>query len=148
MSFQPIQNTDYLKDDIVIGNDTFKLSDSTKFLGVHIDSNFRWCKHINDLRKRLASIIFAINELKFVLNEKALKTLYYANFYSLLTYGVIFWGDSCDSKKIFVLQKRVLRTMLKLHYLEHCKDYFKMHEILTLPCQYILDCLTFVKKKP
>ena len=34
LSFQPIQNTDFLKDDVVIGDDIFKLSDSTKFLGV------------------------------------------------------------------------------------------------------------------
>ena len=51
-------------------------------------------------------------------------------------------------QQMFVLQKRALRTMLKLHYIEHCKDYFKLHEILPLPCLYILDCVTFVKKHP
>ena len=100
------------------------------------------------MRKRLASVIFAINELKFVLNEKALKIVYYANFHSLISYGVIFWGDASNSQKIFVLQKRELRTMLKLHYLEHCKQYFQLHEILPLPCVYILYCLTFFRKNP
>ena len=87
-----------------------------------------------------------MNELKYVIDEKSLKTLYYGNFHSLLAYGVIFWGDSINADKIFVLQKRVLRTMLKLYYLEHCKEYFKIHKILPLPCVYILDCVTFVKK--
>ena len=133
ISFQPIQNTTYLRNDIEIDNDKFELSDCTKFLGVYIDSNFRFCQHINYLRKKLSSVIFAINELKFVLDEKALKMVYYANFHSLISYGGIFWVDTINSKKFFVLQKKALRLMLKLHYLEHCKKYFKMHDILPLP---------------
>ena len=77
---------------------------------------------------------------------QAIKALYYANFNSLIRYGVIFWGDSVDSNKIFILQKRVLRTMLKLRYYEHCREYFQIHEILPLPCLYILECVTFVQK--
>ena len=144
--FRTIQTTDYLKENIIFENDTFELSDSIKFLGVVIDPCFRWCDHVLYLRKRLASVIFAINELKSVVDLHALKALYYANFNSLISYGVIFWGDSIDSNKIFVLQKRVLRSMLKLRYHEHCRDYFQLHEILPLPCLYILECVTFVKK--
>ena len=115
-------------------------------MGVFIDSCFRWCDHINYLRNRLASGTFAINELKSVINLQAIKALYYANFDSFLRYRVIFWGYSLDSQKIFVLQKRALRTMLKLRFQEHCREFFQLHEILPLPCLYILECVTFVNK--
>ena len=36
--------------------------------------------------------------------------------------------------------------MLKLPYREHCREYFCFHEILPMPCLYILECVTFVKK--
>ena len=115
-------------------------------MGVFIDSNFRWCKHIHYIRQRLASAVFAINELKSVISLEALKILYYANVHSIINYGIIFWGDSIDSNKIFVLQKRALLCMLKLQYLEHCREYFKLHDILPLPCVYIYECVSFVKR--
>ena len=37
-----------------------------------------------------------------------LKTVYYAYFYSIISYGIIFWGNSTPSIKIFRPQKRVL----------------------------------------
>ena len=60
----------------------------------------------------LSYLIFAINELKSVVDLHGIKLLYHANFNSLLRYGLIFGEDSVDANKIFILQKRALRTPL------------------------------------
>ena len=40
-----------------------------------------------------------------------LKSIYYAYFHSVVKYGVIFWGKSLYSGKIFTLQKKIIRIV-------------------------------------
>ena len=144
--FLPIQNKDILAVDINLENETYVPTDNIKFLGVYIDSNLRWCKHIQYLSSKLPSVIFALNELRNVLDFKTLLTLYYANFHSLLSYGIMFWGNSVDSNRIFILQKRAIRTMLKLAPRDSCKPHFVKCNIPTMISLYILECVSYVKK--
>jgi hypothetical protein len=51
---------------------------STKFLGLTIDQTLSWKGHILDLSLKL---------------NKALKTVYFSYFHSIMSYGVIFWGQ-------------------------------------------------------
>jgi exonuclease III len=146
MSFNPIQCKNVLTGNLEIEDDSFEFKEYTKFLGIYIDQNLRWTVHTDYLRKKLPSIIFAINELRNTVDLPTLKVLYYSNFHSFLTYGIIFWGNSIDFNHIFILQKKALRTMLKLHYLTSCKKYFVEQGILSAPCIYIFQCVTYVKK--
>jgi hypothetical protein len=41
-----------------------------------------------------------------------LKTVYYSNFNSITNYGLSSGGTSPDSKKIFRVQKRIVRIMM------------------------------------
>jgi hypothetical protein len=55
---------------------------------------------------------------------ETLKIVYYAYFNSVVNYGLIFWGNSSHSIKIFKIQKNII--------------------ILPLQSQYILSLLLFV----
>ena len=50
--------------------------------------------HINKLKSKLTSALFAINRTKHILPHEALKTLYFAHIQSHLTYGIHAWGHS------------------------------------------------------
>jgi hypothetical protein len=43
-------------------------------------------------------------------NTDTLKLIYFDYFHSLMKYGLIFWGNSSDSKKVFTLQKKMLES--------------------------------------
>jgi hypothetical protein len=62
--------------------------------------------------------------------------IYFAYFYAVLEYGIIFWGDSVESKRIFQQQKRIIRIMTGSTLTISCKTLFKKLEILTLTSQY------------
>lgn len=66
-----------------------------------------------------------------------LKMVYYANFHSILSYGIIFWGSSSFMNGIFVIQKRALRTMLHLGFRQSCRGFFRDNNILTTYGLYI-----------
>jgi len=75
-----------------------------------------------------------------------LKTVYYAYFHSIISYGIIFWGNSTLSIKIFRLQKRVIRTMMGYRKRDSCRKLFVGLGIFPLPSLYIYSLLKFVIK--
>jgi len=72
--------------------------------------------------------------------------IYFCNVHSIISYGIIFWGNSTCSNTIFKLRKRVIRIMMKTGNRESCRDLFKKLIILPLHSQYILSLLLFVVK--
>jgi len=77
---------------------------------------------------------------------QALKTVYFSYFHSIMLYGIIFWGNSCVSKDIFKIQKRIIRILTNTPNQDSCRPLFKQLQILTLPSQYLYSLLVFVIK--
>jgi hypothetical protein len=61
-----------------------------------------------------------------------------------MKYGIIFWGNSSDSKKVFTLQKNSVRIMVGIKPQHTRRKLFKKLQILPLPCEYILSILIFI----
>jgi hypothetical protein len=58
-----------------------------------------------------------------------------------MTYGLLFWGNSPVSIKIFRLQKKNIRKMSGSRHRDSCRKLFINLEILPLPSQYIFPLL-------
>jgi hypothetical protein len=41
---------------------------------------------------------------------ETLRSFYFAYFHSLMKYGIIFWGNLSDTKKVFTLQEKIVKT--------------------------------------
>jgi len=80
---------------------------STNFLGLTLDSTLSWKTHIDQLSSKLNLACYVIRSLKFVISTKNLRTIYFSYVHSIITYGVIFWGNSSYSN-IFKLQKSAI----------------------------------------
>ena len=61
--------------------------------------------------------------------------IYFVYFHAIMEYGIIFWGDSVESKRIFQQQKRKIRIMTGSTSRISCKTLFQKLEILTLTSQ-------------
>lgn len=122
--------------------------ESTKFLGVHIDSRLDWESHIYYLQSKLNSACALIRRLRNIVSLNSIITFYYACVQSHLNYAISSWGGSQYSLNLFRTQKRILRCMLKLHPRTSCKPYFVEMGILTLPSLYFLALVIFVKRNP
>jgi hypothetical protein len=117
-----------------------------KFLGLLIDETLSWKSHITHLSKRLGSACYALRAGTPDLLTDILKMVYYAYVHSLMSYGIIFWGNSSHSIEIFRIQKGVIRIITKSSNKASCHQLFKQMEILPLQSQYILSTLSFVIK--
>jgi len=87
-----------------------------------------------------------MRSVKPFVSMKMLKLIYYAYFHSIISYGIIFWGHSALSIKVFWLQKRIIKTMMGSRNRDSCRKLFKSLEILSLPSPYIFFLLRFVIK--
>jgi len=117
-----------------------------KFLGLTIEETLSWKAHIDQMMTRLSSACYTIRIIKPLMTEDTLKMRYHAYVYSILMYGIIFWGNSPYSSYIFKIQKRIIRTMTKSGKRDSCRLLFKRLEILPLRSQYIFSTLLFVVK--
>lgn len=132
---------------ITINGHQLKIHSDTKFLGITIDENITWTKHIDQLCCKLRQSCFAVTVLKNKLDEDSLINIYYALFYSKVSYNIIIWGQSSDVQRVFVLQKRVIRTIFNMKPLDSCRNAFKKYKILTLVCIYLYKVLSYIHNK-
>jgi hypothetical protein len=60
---------------------------------------------------KLSSACFAMRTVTSLMKTETLKLVYFPYFHSIMSYGIILGGNSTDSKKVFYIQKGIIRIM-------------------------------------
>jgi hypothetical protein len=114
-----------------------------KFLGLTSDNQLNWKVHIDTLFSKLSTSSYTIRILKQTLSQDISLMSYFAYFHSIMSYGIIFWGNSSYANKIFKLQKRVIRKTTGVGNTDSCRELLKNLKILTLVSQYTYTVVIF-----
>jgi Reverse transcriptase (RNA-dependent DNA polymerase) len=126
---------------------------STKFLGLTIDINLNWNEHIDAVNKKMASGCYLINRIRKICNLETAKLVYHAYVHSRISYGILLWGHSSKTRKLFTLQKRAIKYLAQasfnpctpgMYFKDSCRPYFSKFNILTLTCLYIYTAIVFI----
>jgi len=75
-------------------NKVINKTKNTKFLGLNIDSSLPWKNHIYQMMIKLSKACYAISYVKHSMSQDTLRIIYFSYFHSILSYGIIFWGNS------------------------------------------------------
>jgi hypothetical protein len=110
---------------IMYGNNIISNISHTKFLGLTLYSTSSWSKNIEGLINKLSSVCYMLRSVKPYMSQVSLMMIYYALFHSAMSYGIIFWGNSPHSQKIFRLQKRAIRIITGSRSRVSCRNLFK-----------------------
>ena len=100
-----------------------------------------WKCHISQILSRLSSACCAVNVITPLMSEDILKLICYSRVHSMITYGIIFWGNSPHSTDNFKIQKRIIWIMTKSRSRDTCRQLFKRLEFLPLQSQFIFSVL-------
>jgi hypothetical protein len=111
---------------------------------VTLDNTLSWNNHIDLLMKKLCKACYIIRNAKTNMSAMSLKVIYYAFYHSVMSYGIIFWGNSWHSFIIFRMQKKAIRITEGSGNRVLCRNLFKKLQILPLTSQYMLSLLMFV----
>jgi len=133
---------------IYIENELLDIVCKTTFLGVIIDNNLNFKEHINKVCNKIAKGIGIIKKVKFKLQTHTLISLYYAFVYPYLIYCNTVWGNSAGIyiEQILKLQKRCLRIIYNVGYLDHTRPLFKKSNIIRISDLYKYNVCVFMYK--
>src|SRR5215510_15867548 len=101
-----------------------------KFLGLTLDTTLNWKHHISELIPRLNRACYAIRSIKLSMSLNVLRSTYFSYAHSIMSYGLIFWGNSTDSDDVFKIQKRIIRIIMNSNKNASCRELFKILSIL------------------
>lgn len=134
--------------EVILNKDKIELVVETKFLGINIDNLLNWKKELSSIDASISSACYALRTLRDEIHIKQLKIVYYALIESKLRYSIQFWGNSYNynCQRAFILQKRAIRTIVRISQRESCRPHFSHLKILTVPSLYVLVLLTHFKK--
>ena len=132
-------NTDGLQDSALITqicqvNDNSKIP-AAKFLGVYFDQKLNFKTHIEKIKSKMSKSLFALRQVKNILSDSALLSLYFSTIHCHLVYGIQIWGSACQSllTELYKKQKQAIRLISKAKYNSHTEPLFKKLQILPLP---------------
>lgn len=147
IQFKPYQKT-ALDISYIYNNTKIEMVTSARLLGIELDTHLSWKQQIQKIIRKLSSFIYALQHLKRVTDFKTALAAYYAYAHSILSYGVILWGNSSEINKVFILQKKCIRIITNIDQMDSCRPHFVKHKILTLTSIYILESCKFVREHP
>jgi len=111
-----------------------------KFLGVYLDPQLNFKKHISILNSKLSKSLYFLRKTKKFLNQRSLKFIYYATMHSNLIYAI--QAYSCTSQSnllsLFKKQKAAIRIIANSSYNAHTEPLFKQLNVLPFPqlCEF------------
>ena len=85
---------------------------SLKFLGMTINTTLTWKHHVGELTSKLNKACYAIGSIKPFMSLDVLRSTYFSYAHSIISYGIVFWGNSSFSEVIFKIQKRIIRIIM------------------------------------
>lgn len=143
LSGKPVKPLTVLVDGVKIDE-----TETTKFLGFHIDRGLRWDTHINVVSGKLGSACYALSRVARVVSTEVARACYFATVHSQLQYGAELWARAADWERAFRLQKRAVRCMARIPQDHSARPHFKELGILTLPSILIFQVAMYVRTNP
>ena len=131
---------------ITVNNTIIDKVNSTKFLGVVIDSNLTWADHINLIALKISKSVGILSKLKHSLPRKILRTLYQTLILPHLSYCCSVWSSATKTQlnKLFILQKRAIRHITGINYCAHTSKHFLALNLLKLSDLINMNLASFI----
>jgi hypothetical protein len=105
-----------------------------------------WKSHVDWLMSKLGSACYAVRAVKPYVLQETLRMICFSYVHSIMTYGILFWGNSPHSIHMFRLQKRIMSIVTSSRNREFCLELFRKLKILPLQSQYMFSLLLFMAK--
>jgi hypothetical protein len=90
---------------------------------------------------KLCSACYVLWNIRSVVSQDTLRIVYFAHIHSLLSYGIIFGGNSSYAKKVFMIQKESIRNITDSKPTDSWRQHFKNLKIMTMYSQYIYSLM-------
>lgn len=130
---------------VALGGKNISRVKSSLFLGFQVDEGLTWELHIEKLCEKIGRACFALWRLSATLDQSMTRSCYFASVHSLLQYGVELWGRAADWERVFRMQKRAVRAIVRVPWDTPARPIFKSLRILTVPSLVIFHAAMYAR---
>ena len=133
---------------LVLNNTTLERVNSIKFLGVVLDENINWNRHIELVENKISKNIDKLYRASVYLDKESLKSIYFAFIHSYISYCNIAWAGTSKTKlnRIFTNQKHAFRIIHNESKYVHSKPLMQKMNALNVYQINIFQILRFIHK--
>ena len=149
--FHKLSKTDHIPlilPKLKINNEYIERETSIKFLGVILDENLTWNKHIHVIENKISKNIGILFKAKYILNQKCLKSIYFSFIHSYINHANIVWASTNHTKlkKLYKQQKHASRIIYNEERMTHFRPLMKSLNALNIYQLNIYQNLVLVFK--
>ena len=133
---------------IKIRNCNIECVSSIRFLGVVLDCNLKFDKHVNNISVKISKSLGILSKVNKVLPRNILTMIHHSIVHPYFMYAIESWYCSPDyvRAKLVKMHKRAVRIVTGSHYLEHTEQLYKMLGFLTIPNLFKLKISIYMHK--
>ena len=91
---------------LILNNTTLKRVNSIKFLGIILDKNTNWKRHVELVENKISKNIGKLYRTSLYLDKESLKSIYFSFIHSYISYCIIVWESTSKTKLIRILTKQ------------------------------------------
>ena len=133
--------------DLQINGNKIERVTEFNFLGLVLQSNLSWNKHINHISLKVSKAIGIIYRLKSVYPLAVLLTLYNTLVLPYFNYCILSWGSKIkENHQLYLLQKKAVRIITHSNYIAHTEPLCKQYGIIKLTDMFSLAIWKFYYK--
>ena len=106
----------------------------------------KWNSHIEHISKKISKSVSILKMLKFTFPSNVLKNIYFSLIYPYFTYCNLVWGSAVSTHTdiLVKLQKKAVRSISKVGYLDHTAPLFNNLKLLQVHEIYNYNCAKFI----
>lgn len=127
-----------------------KEEEKLKFLGIIIEEKLQWKYQLEKVIQNIRKGVFALKQIKNLVNQASRKMIYHALVTSHLSYGITIWYASLNKKqrmRLFRVQKQAIRALCGVRYNAHTSPLFAKTGILKVEDIYTKECCLFIMRR-
>ena len=119
---------------IQIDSNSLDMVESSKFLGIIINSRLDWSDHIGFIKNKVCKTIGILKCVRHKLPSQIMRSLYFSLVNPYYEYGNIVWAvnNSVSLQKLFITQKKAIRIISNAKWREHTHPIFRSLHILKI----------------
>lgn len=116
-------------------------TEDIKYLGITVDSNLNWHKHIEGLSPKIRKLMYIFKKLRGVAGGSLLKTVYFTLCQSVISYSITAWGGACKTSLLTLekCQRAVLKVALNKPMRYPTKQLYIDANVLTVRQLFIMN---------
>ena len=131
-----------------INNIQIKRVPFSKYLGVVIDENLTWSKHITGIISKITRFAGIFYKLRDIIPRSVLKTIYFSMIYPHMLYGIELYANTCMTymEPLIKVNNKLLRIIQNKHSRSHTNDLYLNFNSLPIPLLFKFQIYKFLHR--